>query len=188
MKIVECISCGEIGEHHGHQLCKICYRKKYAKDNAEKVKESYRNYTYAHGGKSMSENKECPMFLGCHVAERVLSKVFKNVKQMPTDNAGYDFVCAKDYKVDVKSSVLRHHNRSLGYWSFLIKKNTIADYFLFLVFDNREELTPMHVWLIPGEKLNHLTSTSIAKTTLAKWSQYELDVGKVVECCNTMKG
>ena len=131
-------------------------------------------------------NHECPAYLGVTVAERVLSKVFKNVKRMPYKNPGYDLICGQGYEIDVKSSVMRGTRVA---WSFGINHNRIADYFLCLAFDNREDLNPMHIWLIPGRKINHLAGLSISVTTIDKWSQYELTdkLDKVIACCNVMR-
>jgi hypothetical protein len=108
--------------------------------------------------KPMSENKDCSLFLGVHVAERVLSNVFKNVQRMPQNNPGYDFICSKGYKIDVKSASLckildKKHGSVIWRWNFHIRNNTIADYFLLIAFDDRENLNPMHVWLIKGSEL-----------------------------------
>ena len=53
---------------------------------------------------SISENKKCSKFLGVHIAESVLCHVFKDVEVMPTDNHGFDFICNRGKKIDVKSS------------------------------------------------------------------------------------
>jgi len=136
------------------------------------------------GVPTMSENKSCSLYLGCHVAERVLTKVFKDVDVMPRGNPGYDFICGRGYKVDVKSSCVN----GMGGWKFDIGRNVIADYFLCLSFDNRKALTPLCVWLIPGTDINHLISASIAPSTLSKWSQYELDnIDDIVKCCDTLR-
>lgn len=212
-KCKKCKKCGEIKEHKGKGMCKKCYDKEYRIENRERIlkkekerrkanpeyiKEWYKaNPEYQkerrkkQGKLFMNENKSCTLFLGVHVAEQVLSKVFKNVKQMPMHNPGYDFVCNKGMKVDVKSSVLHRRKNSIksqGDWTFTINRNTTADYFLCLAFDNREDLNPMHVWLIPGKDVNHLMRTGIAKSTLSKWSKYEKDIDKVINCCDNMKG
>lgn len=131
-------------------------------------------------------NPDCSTFLGVVVAERVLSKVFKNVQRMAQGNPGYDFICGKGFKIDVKGSCLR---KKLEQWNFHIERNQEADYFLCLAFDNRKDLNPLHIWLIPGDVLNHLIGTSIARSTLEKWSKYELTdkLGDVLACCDTLK-
>ena len=135
----------------------------------------------------MNKNKSCPMFLGVHVAERVLSHVFKHVERMSVTNHGYDFICGKGYKVDVKSACRNHHKGRSDWWQFAINKNQIAEYFLCLAFDNREDLNPEHIWLIPANDVNHLMLTSIGDTTLSKWDEYKLDVDRVSACCNIIK-
>lgn len=133
----------------------------------------------------ISSNKNCTTYLG-GLAEEMLINIFKDVKVMPIGNPGFDFYCAKKYKIDVKSSAL---GRKHGRWDFVINKNTTADYFLCIAFESRDDLdNPSHLWLIPGHVLNHLTGAVIHKTTLDKWSQYEQSLDKVIECCNKMKG
>lgn len=132
----------------------------------------------------MSTNKECAQYLGCYITEQVLSKIFKNVKMMPFGNHGFDIICDNGYKVEIKSSATGDKN---GYWKFAIRKNDIADYFLLMAFDNRENLNPIHLWLIPGKDINHLTSIDIHKTTLEKWIKYEQPLDKVLTCCNEMR-
>lgn len=131
---------------------------------------------------NIKKNRYCSDFLGIYVAENVLSKIYKNVNTMPRGNHGYDFICDGGYKIDVKSSVMRGND-----WSFAIHKNIITDYFLCLAFDNREDLNPIHIWLIPGNVLNELVGTTIAKSKVDKWKKYELNIDKVIEGCNIMK-
>ena len=135
------------------------------------------------GVQPFNKNKRCGLYLGVHIVEGLLSQVFKNVERMPILNPGYDFVCNHGKKIDVKSSC-QHGG---GGWSFGIRKNTTADYFLCLAFDNREDLNPMHIWLIPGNAINHLTSASISKSTINKWDEYRLDLLKTSECCDTLR-
>ena len=140
------------------------------------------------GVRSFTENKECAQYLGVHIAERVLSHVFKDVRVMPNCNQGYDFICNKGMKIDVKSSCQTGGIRWECGWSFNIRHNTIADHFLCLAFDNREDLNPMHAWLLPGGKFNHLMRTSISPSTIHKWDAYMLDISRVSECCNIIRG
>ena len=131
-------------------------------------------------------NPTCTAYLGIMVGETVLAKVFSNVHRMPYDNEGYDFICGKGYKIDVKSACLGYKMR---HWRFNTKQNTIADHFLCLAFDNRDDLNPVHLWLIPSEVVSHLKGLSISKGTVDKWKQYELTdkLDRVIKCCNTMK-
>jgi len=136
------------------------------------------------GIRPFNENRECPVFLGVHVAERVLSHIFKNVEKMPYGHPGYDFICNRGKKIDVKSSCLR---KKVEVWSFHIERNTTADYFLCMAFDNRKDLNPMHIWLIPGSKLSHLVAAAIRPNTTSRWNEYELDISKVITCCDVLK-
>lgn len=137
-----------------------------------------------------SESRYCSHFLGVHVAERVLYNVYKNVQKMPFGNPGYDFICNKGYKIDVKSSCLRKCVGHSPTWEFDIKENKIADYFLLIAFDNRSDLNPMHVWLVPSDKVNCKKCIGIANLpkVLNKWIQHEKKIDQVVMCCNVLKG
>jgi hypothetical protein len=42
----------------------------------------------------------------------------------------------------------------------------------------------MYVWLIPGNKVNTLTSATISKSTIHKWDKYSLDISKVIDGCD----
>lgn len=125
------------------------YRNKLAK---RKGYENYNDYTNKMNHKSgkylsMSENRECPLYLGVYIAERILSLLFKNVEKMPDGNPGYDFICDNDYKIDSKGACLS----SDGRWLFTIRKNKIADYFFMIAFDDRENLKVEHIWLIKSD-------------------------------------
>lgn len=172
---------------NGHSyICKTCAcnaTKQRQTSNRKIYNEIRRKSYYRHGAKPMSENKDCSAYLGCHIAERVLSKVFKDVEVMPRNNPGYDFICNKGKKIDVKSACVSKY----GKWVFHIRHNIIADYFLCLAFDNRDNLTPLHMWLIPGHIVNNLTGTTISKSTVNRWNEYRLDVDKVVKCCDKMR-
>lgn len=134
-------------------------------------------------GSGMSTNPRCGAYLGCYIAEQLLAKTFKNVQVMPHNNHGFDFICGKGYKVDVKSAT----TNKLGGWAFHIRKNRIANYFLCIAFDDRNNLNPQHIWLIPGDVVNHLTGTQIRKSTLMKWKKYEQPIGKAIACCNELR-
>jgi len=153
--------------------------------NPEKAKASTTRASRKKGHRAFTENKECAMYLGVHIAERVLSHVFRDVERMPMHNPGFDFICSKDKWIDVKSACLSRIKHQ--HWKFSINRNTIADYFLCLAFDNRENLTPLHAWLLPGPKFAHLSGTSITPNTIHKWDAYRLDISKISECCDTMR-
>lgn len=192
-----CIKCGvELTEEnwypssqtHHLYICKKCGRVRdrvWRKTNPEKQKVLDTKAQRKKGHRPFDQNKDCSSYLGVHIAERVLSHVFKNVKRMPTNNPGYDVICNMDKRIDIKSACLTNEYPR---WLFTIKRNTIADFFLCLAFDNREDLTPLHVWLIPGSKLNHLIGTSISPPTIHKWDKYKLDITKISKCCDTIRG
>lgn len=135
--------------------------------------------------------KDSSLYLGIHVAERALSRYFEDVVRMPNNNPGFDFICKNGFKIDVKSSCLHVRKKyETMYWHFTIKKNKIPDYFLLLVFNDRENLEPRHIWVVPGNKINHLTNLTITNSdkTLNKWAAYEKPLDKVISCCDKLKG
>lgn len=137
----------------------------------------------------MKYNRDCSTYLGVHVAERALRNFFVGIHKMPINNPGYDFICGKNFKIDVKSSCLRKvANRNKTFWGFGIGKNLVADYFLCLAFDNRDDLNPLHVWLIPGHAVNQQEAIRIGSKSPRKWQQYEKPIDKVITACETMRG
>ena len=142
----------------------------------------------------MKDAKNIGMYLGIVIAERALSHVFEHVVKMPHGNPGYDFICGRGYKVDVKSSCLHTKICQDGYqrspkWKFRIHRNKIAQYFVCLGFNDRESLEPLKMWIIPGEAIQHLSELSITNRpeTLEKWEKYERPIDKVSSCCIEMR-
>lgn len=129
-------------------------------------------------------NKDCASYLGS-LTEQVLSNLFKDVQIMPHGNHGFDFICNQDYKIDAKSCAT---GNKIGNWQFGIGKNQIADYFLCVAFEDRNNLNPVHLWLIPGKDINHKMGITISKSMLKKWSQYEQPLDKVILCCDERRG
>ena len=170
----------------GDYLCKKCSNEQARlrrKENPEKAKAIWTRSNRKNGQIPMDENKDCPSFLGVHITETLMRNIFKDVVMMPYGNPGYDMVCNKGWKVDSKSSCLNAN----GQWKFYIDRNVIADFFVCTAFDNREDLNVLHVWMIPGDVVNHLMSASIRPGTVHKWDQYKLDINKASACCNEMK-
>lgn len=177
-------------QHHALNMCGKCYRAAHRALHRDRYRKYQRDFTYARGTKPMSENRTCSAFLGIHVAERVLAKTFKDVKIMPTGHPGYDFICNKGMKIDVKSatSVCTIANGiSFPRWSFKIRRNKVADFFICIAFDNRDELNPQHAWMIPGHILNTMYSPCVSKSTVAKWDEYKIDLDSITACCDNMK-
>jgi len=150
----------------------------------------YTEYNHITGRRRpMREAKDCASYLGIHVAERVLSKFFGHIERMPPNNPGYDFVCGKGFKIDCKSACICFINHKYPTWKININKNELPDFFLCIGFDNREDLTPLHVWLIPGADVNMFEGIGISNTekSLAKWSKYERPLDKVLFCCEEIR-
>ena len=166
---------------------KICA---WRKTNPERLREYARENAYRHGSKPASENKSCALYLGCVVAETVLSHEFPGFKRMPNGNPGYDYDCPKGFKIDVKSACRQHSDTRHDSWHFSIKKNAVADYFLCIAFDDRKTLNPEYVWLIPGNVVNKKTNLCITDLPelISKWSQYERSLKTVLICCNKIRG
>jgi len=105
---------------------------------------------------------------------------------MPYGNPGFDFVCEKGYKIDVKSSCLYRRKDGSPVWNFHIGQNQVADYFLCIAFDNRDDLIPMYIWLIPGSAVNHLVGLGISDQTksFTRWQPYLKSIDKIKEICH----
>jgi hypothetical protein len=106
---------------------------------------------------------------------------------MPINNPGYDFKCVNNHFIDVKSSC-KNTSRKTSQWSFTIDYNTIADFFLCIAFDNRDDLNPQHLWMIPGNVVSHRKAVSVSESTLDKWKEYEKPISEAINCCNTLRG
>ena len=160
------------------------------KINAPKINAQHNDRLHRLGRcQPMAANKRCALYLGVVVAERVLSKFFDHIERMPTGNPGYDFICGKGFKIDAKSACLIKKATGLHVWHFNVRRNMSADYFLFLAFDDRENLTPLHVWLIPGDVINNVSGIEIHNNPIgmSKWARYERPIDNVVACCEKMK-
>lgn len=183
-----CIVCNNTRQIESKGMCRTCNARWIKQHNPiEYNRRRERRNMYDQkrlGRKKFSENKTCSMYLGIHVAEQVLSKVFKNVEIMPMNNPGYDFVCNHGKKIDVKSSCV--HKNQNG-WVFAINKNEIADYFLCIAFDNRKNLNPLHLWLLPSNHVNNMNKASISPKTIHKWDEYKLEISPVVSCCDHIR-
>ena len=188
MTEIECVGCGERRALMAKGMCTKCYMKKYSDEHRAVIADYHKKYHISKHGMKMKTNVNCAQYLGINVAERVLSKVFKNVQKMPMHPSGYDFVCNKGKKIDVKSSTTHMSTHDTAYWEFTVNKNTVAEFFLCIAFDDRENLTPLHVWLLPGDSVNHLKNATIAASTVHKWDEYRLDIDKTVRCCDSMRG
>jgi len=174
--------------------CKKCnaqYNKKYRKGHKKRVNASGREYyervgRQKAGHQSMYENKNSSLYLGVVIAERLCRHLFKDVEVMPRNNPKFDFICNKGKKIDVKSSCMSLKNRRSP-WSFTIDHNTIADFFILVAFDNRTNLNPLYLWMIPGHILNKQGSANVSPSTIHKWNEWKRDINDAQLCCAEMK-
>lgn len=209
IKDMTCVICGKLkplsefyknkGNKHGRQLkCKDCAREisiKYYYDHQEKGKEKSKKYQREHkdeirkrqGIKSMYENKSCAQYLGVVIAERLCRHLFKDVEVMPHGNTGFDFICNHGKKIDVKSSSAFIRNIKTPRWTFKIKRNKTADFFICVAFDNRTDLNPLHMWMIPGKEINNRGGISISASTVHKWNKWKRDINDAQLCCTEIK-
>jgi hypothetical protein len=165
------------------------YSQLWRKADPERARKVVRECNYRRGSKPASENKSCAAYLGVVIAETVLAHEFPGFKRMPNNNPDYDYECPKGFKIDAKSSCRRQSDHGNDSWRFNVNNNQVADYFLCIAFDNRKNLNPEHIWLIPGDVVNDKMSISITDSpkSLAKWSQYERPLENVLECCSKLR-
>lgn len=170
-----CPRCGELkyleefhldnSNKNGHcWRCKVC------------ANESQREYDYKNGGRPMSENIECPHYLGSFVNETLLHSLFTDSIRMEYGHPGYDLRCGSGYRIDAKSSVL--HDRGSGIWTFYINKNINTDYFMLVAYDDRVNLNIMHMWIFPSSVLNDKKCFGISVSTVNRWTEWEMPTGQ----------
>lgn len=188
----------KVGKYNRHSKCKKCAREisiKYYQEHQEERKKYSKNYQQEHkdkirqkrGCKPMSENKLCPQYLGIVIAECLIRHLFNDVEVMPNNHSGYDIICNKGKKIDVKSACITTQNSKYPRWKFHIDYNTTADYFILVAFDNLTDLNPLHLWMIPGHILSKNSGKSIRPSTIHKWSEWEHDIEAAQMCCSEMK-
>jgi hypothetical protein len=156
-----------------HSYCRACFSE-YVKHRRHILNQNL----------PLNENPSCASYLGVYISETVLSKIYNSIARTPYGTRGYDFVCGKGLKIDVKSSC---RGKNIPGWSFYPNKNHIADFFICLAFDSRENLIPLHVWIIPGPKVNHLTGFSIRDSALGAWKTFERPLGEIPELTSLLK-
>ena len=112
----------------------------------------------------------------------------------PHNTPDVDFICPNGYKMQVKTASITY-SRGNPRWSFKLKKNKVADYFILVAVNNVNDINkrnfkPEHIWLMKGNLLNDKTSTSVAPSRVSKWNKYSIMKeyeNKFVDCCNTIK-
>jgi hypothetical protein len=126
------------------------------------------------------ENRTDNRFLGVYIGENAIHKIHEGSERKKLNNKGYDIICQKGYKIDVKTTTLSRYNT----YVFDISENKTADYFVMIGFNNIIDLKPLHIWIIRGnEKLdtgrivNDLNKLIIVNEPLyiSKYEKYEKD-------------
>lgn len=186
---LQCKECDkEYRRKHSEQIKE--QKKEYRRKHSEQIKEDKKEY-YERVGREkqgsfpMHKNKDCPQYLGIIIGEYLVRHLFKDVEVMPHGNIGFDFVCNKGKKIDVKTSCTSKSKRHS--WGFHINHNTTADYFICVAFDNRADLNPLHIWMMPGSEINRFGGFKISLSTIHKWDKWKMDINDTQLCCNEMK-
>jgi len=191
VKPVEEFSLHHTGKYAGlpFSWCKLCARLATKKWECTNPNHRIEHRRQIGESRPLEEAKDCSTYLGVYVAEKALSRFFDNIIRMPRCNPGYDFLCGRGFKIDVKSACLTLCVRKYPGWYFNVKRNNITDYFLCLAFDDRDSLEPQHVWLIPGEVLNKKDGFWIfdRPKPLSRWSKYERPLDRVQVCCEALR-
>lgn len=168
--------------------------KEYYKNNQDKIKAyRQRKQKELHDKGivcpiSEAKDRDPALWLGVYVAEPLLTAYFGNANKMPITNPGFDYVCSRGYKIDVKSSIISRldkHGKG-GRWKFQ-GINDIADYFFCIGFDNRDDLNVIKVWLFPKSVVSGIRTITISLSKLKKFEQYELNSESARILCENRK-
>ena len=186
---------GKYGKRADCKKCNIEHSKQYAQEHKVEIKKYQKNYRQNNkekirtqrGSKSMYEDKSSNQWLGIVIGERLCRHLFKDVEVMPFGNPKFDIVCNRGKKIDVKIAVITFNHGKNPRWIFNIRRNTTADFFICVAFDNRIDLNPLHLWMIPGKEVNHKTKEIISPSRIHKWDKWERDINNAQLCCTEMK-
>lgn len=183
---------GKDGKQAQCKECVLIRVKSYYQNNCEKVKKYSRKWydeigREKLGQQSMYKNKECAAYLGIVIGERLCRHLFKDVQVMPMHNPGFDFVCNHGKKIDIKTGCMCLDHGKYPYWGFKIEYNKIADYFICVAFDNRTDLNPLYIWMIPGSDVNNQRGVQISLSTIHKWDKWKRDINNAQLCCSELK-
>lgn len=175
------------------------YRNNLARKNGYKNFNDYQLNLLHNKGKNipMSINKDCSAYLGVHIAERLLPYIFESPRMMPYGNPGFDVICKNEFKIDIKSACIGEEDA----WRFPVRYNKIANYFMFIGFNNRKDLNVLFILLINGDeliygnemigrKLNNRVNFSVSKRRLKLGlKKYNLidKIDKANDICNKLK-
>jgi endogenous inhibitor of DNA gyrase (YacG/DUF329 family) len=156
------------------RACSAIYHREHERDRVHRA-----------GVKPARDNPECSGYIA-DLAEQICAHYFEGVKRMPNCHPGYDLICKKGFKIDVKSSCrikVKSHPNASDQWMFTLKRSKAADYFLCLAFRDRKTREPEHIWLIPSNEVNHLFILGIAESRVNKWIKFEKPIDKAIACC-----
>ena len=113
----------------------------------EDYNEEHRSYVHNTGRQLPKEvNKKCPAYFGSFT-ESLMIQTFEDPIKMPYGNKGFDWTCKRGDKIDNKSVCLSLNIPYWEGWIFSIEYNNIADWFILSAWDDRDSLTPLHVWI-----------------------------------------
>lgn len=169
-----------------------CAQRTGFKNGAEKLKE----WRHKSGRQLPKEfNEDCSSWFGEFISQNYVMETFEDPVPMPPNNPGFDWICKKGQKIDHKGACLSYSNKSnWNGWNFPIRWNNIADYFILSAWDNRDSLTPLHVWIfhkndiVRGRKFWEREGFTITNTPdkLKELEKFEVTdrLDKLKELCN----
>ena len=160
-------------------ICKTCHNKRsriWLRSYRERMLLDGITNNRISGRNLVSNNRSGVSYMGICVAGDLLRRCYKHVQAVVNNKYAYKFVCDHDKFIDVKSSCLGKN----WMWLFSTRRNTVVDFFICVAFDDRDDPNVMHVWMIPGEKLNPFMSASISPSSVDKWSEYEQDIDEIL--------
>lgn len=148
------------------------------KDYAERMKD-WLHWTGRNLPKEL--NTECSSWFG-EFTENLMIQTFEDPVKMHYGNPGFDWLCKNGEKIDNKGRCLQHAENQSERWIFHINHNNIADWFILSAWDNRDSLTPLHVWafhkndIVRGKKFWRRETFSISNTLegLKEFEKYEI--------------
>jgi len=171
----------------------ICAQNAGFKDCVDRYRDHQREYRWNKGICEPSEfNKGCPSHFG-EFTENLMIQTFEDAIKMPYGNPGYDWICKRGDKIDNKGRCLDYVEGYPG-WSYPIRYNNIADWFILSAWDDRDSLNPLHVWIfhkndIVGERKFWRRDTLWVSNTqkgIKEFEKYEATyrLDKLKELCN----
>lgn len=168
-----------------------CAQKAGFKDDSERVKE----WMYRTGRcLPMEVNEDCASWFGEYISQNYVMKTFEDPIKMPYGNPGFDWICKRGERIDHKGSCLICGNYGSPHWFFNIMYNNMSDWFILSAWDNRDSLSPMHVWMfhkndmVRGRRFCEFEGFQVTNTPeklkeLEKWEVTER-LDKLKELCH----